>query len=106
MTDAVVIICTFPDQDSATRCADALVEAGLAACAQVQGPIRSTFRWQGTVDHATEWYCQVKTSRSRYPAAEQHIRVHHPYEVPEIIALPVVAGNPAYLRWVEASVTE
>ena len=106
MTEAVVIICTFPDQDSATRCADALVEERLAACAQVQGPIRSTFRWQGTVDRATEWTCQVKTSRSRYPAAEGRIRALHPYEIPEIIALPVIAGSPAYLRWVEESVAE
>ena len=106
MTDAIVIVCTFPDQDGASRCADALVDERLAACAQVQGPIRSTFRWQGAVDHATEWYCHVKTSRERYSAVEQRIRALHPYETPEIIALPVVAGNPAYLRWVEESVAE
>ena len=106
MTDAIVIVCTFPDQDGACRCADALVEERLAACTQVQGPVRSTFRWRGAVDHATEWCCQVKTSRERFSAVEQRIRALHPYETPEIIALPVVAGNPAYLRWVEESVAE
>jgi|AP12_2_1047962.scaffolds.fasta_scaffold97752_2 periplasmic divalent cation tolerance protein len=106
MTDAIVIISAFPDEDGATRCADALVGEGLAACVQVQGPIRSTFRWKGAVDHATEWFCQVKTSRGRYPAVEHRIRALHPYEVPEIIALPVVAGNPAYLRWVGESVAD
>ncbi|TFG48728.1 MAG: divalent-cation tolerance protein CutA [Gemmatimonadales bacterium] len=106
MTDAIVIICTFPEENGAACCADALVAERLAACVQVQGPIRSTFRWQGAVDHATEWYCQVKTSRERYPAVEQRIRALHPYETPEIIALPVIAGNPAYLRWVGESVAE
>jgi len=106
MTDAIVIITTFPDESGATRCADALVAEGLAACVQVHGPIRSAFRWQGAVDHAVEWYCQVKTSRGRYPAVEQRIRALHPYEVPEIISLPVVEGNPAYLRWVEESVAD
>jgi periplasmic divalent cation tolerance protein len=104
MAEIVVVTTSCPDEALASRLAEAAVAERLAACAQVQGPIRSTFRWQGAVDHATEWYCHLKTSRDRYPALEARIHELHPYEVPEIVAVPVVAGSPAYLRWVEESV--
>lgn len=104
MTDLVIVTTTCPDEALAIRIADLAVTERLAACAQVQGPIRSAFRWQGVVDHATEWYCHLKTTRERYPALELRIRELHPYEVPEIVAVPVVAGSPAYLGWVAESV--
>jgi periplasmic divalent cation tolerance protein len=81
------------------------VEEGLAACGQVAGPIGSTYRWEGRVETAAEWYCHLKTSAARLPEALARIRRLHPYEVPEIIAVPIVAGDPDYLRWVGASVT-
>ena len=104
MDDLILVTTTFPDEAGATLLAEAAVGERLVACAQVQGPIRSTFRWEGAVDHAIEWYCHLKTTRECYPALEARIRELHPYEVPEIIAVPVVSGSAAYLRWIAESV--
>ena len=76
------------------------VEARLAACGQVVGPIKSTYWWEGKVETAQEWYVVFKTTTERYPALEAHIREQHSYDVPEIVVTPIVAGNPAYLDWV------
>jgi periplasmic divalent cation tolerance protein len=100
----LVITTTVPTEADATRLADTLVTEGLAACVQIQGPVRSVFRWQETVDHATEWYVHCKTTALRTPDLMARLRALHPYEVPEIIATPVVDGHPPYLRWVEDSV--
>ncbi|MDH5284659.1 MAG: divalent-cation tolerance protein CutA [Gemmatimonadota bacterium] len=105
MNEHIVVTTTFPDEAGAVALADTAVGEGLAACAQVQGPIRSTFRWQGAVDHATEWYCHLKTTRERYAALEARILELHPYEMPEVIAVSIVAGSPAYLAWVGESVS-
>jgi periplasmic divalent cation tolerance protein len=96
---------TLPDRTSADHIAAVLVEERLAACAQVAGPIESTYRWQGQVAHATEWYCHLKTSAARAAGLRDRLRALHPYDTPEIIAIPIVDGDPAYLRWVEASVS-
>ena len=96
---------TLPDQAAAERVGAAMVEERLAACAQVIGPVSSTYRWQGKVEHASEWYCHLKTTRERLPALSRRIRELHPYEVPEIIAVPIVGGDAAYLSWIEASVS-
>lgn len=103
MSDVWVVTTTWPSEADAAGAAQALVTEGLAACAQVQGPLASTFHWGGKVDHATEWFCHLKTTAERYPALESRIRALHSYEVPEIVALPVAAGNPAYLAWVRAT---
>lgn len=100
MTDLLVVTTTVPEEALAARIAAAAVHGRLAACAQVQGPVRSTFHWRGAVDQATEWYCHCKTTRARYPELERLIRSLHPYDVPEIIALPIVAGHAAYLDWI------
>ena len=84
--------------------AEAAVAERLAACAQIQGPLKSTFHWRGGVDHSTEWYCHLKTTRKRLPALEALIRALHPYAVPEIIAVDIVAGHEPYLSWIEATV--
>ena len=81
------------------------MEERWAACAQVQGPIESTYRWQGRVERAEEWYCHLKTTLASSPGLRARLRELHPYDTPEIIALPIVDGDPAYLRWIEASVT-
>lgn len=78
------------------------VNARVAACGQVVGPIKSTYWWDGKVETAEEWYVVFKTTADRYPALEEHIRHNHSYDVPEIVATPVVVGNPAYLAWVSA----
>ena len=95
----------MPDRAAAEGLAARLVEEGLAACAQVVGPVGSTYRWQGRVETATEWYCHLKTSAARLPDALARIRTLHPYDIPEIIALPIVSGDPDYLRWVGESVS-
>jgi len=100
----VVVTTTLPDQSTAARVAEAAVQQRLAACAQVQGPVQSTFHWQGAVDRASEWYCHLKTTRAAFPALERLIRSLHPYDVPEIIATPVVAGHEPYLAWIVESV--
>lgn len=101
-----VVTSTFPTEGDASRVAEVVVQERLAACAQVTGPVRSTFRWQGAVDHATEWYLHCKTSSARAPAVIDRIRATHPYDVPEIIATPILAGHPPYLQWIEDSVSQ
>jgi periplasmic divalent cation tolerance protein len=72
----------------------------LAACAQIAGPIRSVYWWDGSVDTAEEWYVVFKTTVDRYEELAGHIRERHTYDVPEIVVTPVSAGHPAYLQWV------
>jgi periplasmic divalent cation tolerance protein len=104
VADCCQVTTTVATKADAERIAAALVEERLAACVQVAGPIISTYRWQGAVERVTEWYCHCKTTRARYPALEARLRELHPYETPEIIALPIVAGFPAYLAWIEEGV--
>lgn len=95
---------TFPDETAARRAAAALVGERLAACAQLAGPIESTYRWDGKIETAREWYVHFKTTAARASDLGSRLRELHPYDMPEIIALPIVDGDPAYLRWIEASV--
>lgn len=104
MTECCQVTTTVDAREVADRLAAQLVEERLAACAQVQGPIASVYRWQGAVERATEWYCHFKTTRERVPELEDRLRALHPYEVPEIIAVPIVSGDPAYLAWIEEGV--
>ena len=101
MTETLVVLTNCPDEQAADRIALALVEQGLAACVNRLAPVRSIYRWQGNVERATEVPLLVKTTRDRYGDVEQAIRHLHPYEIPEIIALPIAAGHAAYLRWIE-----
>jgi periplasmic divalent cation tolerance protein len=98
------ITTTLPDRATADLVGARLVEERLAACAQIAGPIASTYRWQGAVESASEWYCHLKTTADRAPALRRRLRELHPYEVPEIVAVPIVDGDPDYLRWIEESV--
>jgi periplasmic divalent cation tolerance protein len=104
VADCCQVTTTVATQADAERIAAALVEERLAACVQIAGPIISTYRWQGAIERATEWHCHCKTTRARYPALEARLRELHAYETPEIIALPIVAGFPAYLAWIEEGV--
>ncbi len=92
-------------RQEAEQLAARLVEERLAACAQVAGPVASTYRWQGKVETAEEWYCHCKTTAEAWPALERRIRALHPYEVPEIIALPLEAGSADYLKWITSTIT-
>jgi periplasmic divalent cation tolerance protein len=102
--EIVVVTTTVASEADADRIARQVVAERLAACAQVQGPIRSTFRWKGEVDQSSEWYCHLKTTRRRVAALAARIAELHSYDVPEILALQVVAGHTPYLDWVEQEV--
>ena len=105
MTGCCQVTTTWPDRGAADDWAARAVKERLAACAQVSGPLTSTYRWQGQVERASEWYCHLKTTLDRLPALESRLRELHPYEVPEIIAVPIVQGNADYLEWIRDSVT-
>jgi len=102
MAGTIQVVTTTASREDAERIARALVEERLAACVQVLGPITSTYRWQGAIETGQEWLCLVKSREDLYADLEAAIRRLHPYEVPEILALPVLAGNPAYLAWLDA----
>jgi periplasmic divalent cation tolerance protein len=94
------VVTTTDTRESADTLARSAVQARLAACAQVLGPISSTYWWQDRIESADEWQVVFKTTAERYSALEDHIRHRHTYEVPEILCTPVAAGNPAYLEWI------
>ena len=104
MTGCCQVTTTLPDQAAAERVAAALVEERLAACAQVSGPVSSRYWWQDRVETATEWYCHLKTTVARVPDLQARIQQLHPYDVPEIIAVPILQGNPDYLKWIQEAV--
>ena len=106
MTDFIQITTTTGQRHEAEQIASELVSRLVAACVQVSGPILSTFRWQGQVETADEWVCTIKTSRDKFDAVTELVRQIHPYEVPEIIATPISAGNDAYLRWLAEQLGE
>jgi periplasmic divalent cation tolerance protein len=99
MTDAIRIVTTTGRLEDAQAIAAYLVEQGLAACAQIGGPVTSIYRWQGRVETAQEWQCVIKTRAALYDQVERAIRARHPYETPEILATPVARGSAAYLDW-------
>lgn len=103
---AVQVFCTVDSELLARDLASALVERSLAACVQVVGPVHSAFRWQGSVETATEWLLLMKTTQTMFPVLREAIVERHPYEVPEIVAVPIVEGLPAYLDWIERSVSD
>lgn len=99
---AVIVYCSCPDAQSASRIARALVEERLAACVQEIAGVTSTYRWEGAVRADTEVLLLIKTARNRVEALKARLPALHPHAVPELIAVDVVAGLDAYLNWVEA----
>ena len=97
---ALLVLTNLPDRASAERLADALLQKRVAACVNILAPCRSVYRWKEAVQHDEEHPVLIKTSAERYGALEQAIRAAHPYELPEIIAVPIERGLPAYLDWV------
>lgn len=102
MTEYIQVVTTTEREEDAARIARALVERRLAACVQVLGPVTSTYRWQGAIETAREWQCWAKSRRGLFEQIADAIRQIHPYEVPEILAVPIVAGGEDYLAWLEA----
>ena len=103
-TGHIVVLTTFDKREDAERVARILVERRLAACVQMIAPMTSVYRWKGTVETATETLCLIKTRRDLFPQIERAMAELHPYEVPEVVALPIVGGAEPYLEWVAQSV--
>ena len=101
--DTLLVFTNVPDQECAQRMARMLVENRLAACVNILAPCHSIYRWQDGLESADEIPLLIKTTLARYTAVEEAIRQQHPYAVPEIIALPITQGLPAYVRWVTES---
>ena len=104
MTDVIQVITTVSQRADAERIAHDLVEQQYAACVQIGGPITSYYRWEGKIESALEWKCVIKTKKENYAKLEDAIRSLHPYDVPEILATGIVAGNQSYLTWVDDEV--
>ena len=102
MTDYIQVVTTTERKEDAERIARALVEARLAACVQIVGPITSRYHWKGAIETAEEWQCVAKSREVLFAEIDEAIRGIHPYDVPEILALPIAAGSRAYLEWVGA----
>ena len=98
----LLVLTNLPDRAAAEKLADAIVAKNLAACVNILAPCRSVYRWKGAVQHDEEQPVLIKTTRERYAALESEMRALHPYELPEIIAVPIERGLPAYLDWVAA----
>jgi periplasmic divalent cation tolerance protein len=97
---AVVVLSTFPDETRAADIARALVDARLAACVNLVAGARSIYRWQGAIEEAREVLAVIKTTSDRLDALRTRLVELHPYEVPEVIAMPVVGGHAPYLDWI------
>lgn len=102
MTDKIVVLTTCPSDEEAGRLARALVEERLAACVQILPPMRSIYRWRGAVEDSEERLVLIKTRRGLFEPLSRRLRALHSYEVPEILALPVVDGGQDYLSWMDS----
>jgi periplasmic divalent cation tolerance protein len=99
----ILVLCTCPSLSEADAVATALIEERLAACVNRLPGIKSLYRWEGRVTHDDEILLLIKTSADLFDRLEKTIKTLHPYETPEIIAVPIVAGSAEYLRWIEES---
>jgi periplasmic divalent cation tolerance protein len=102
VTEFIQVVTTTETKEQAQRLAQAVVEKRLAACAQIVGPISSTYWWQGKIETTEEWMCVMKSRSDVFGELEKAIRENHSYEVPEIVALPITAGSESYLMWLGA----
>lgn len=103
MSDALVCYCTCPDEAVARRLAEGLVAAQLAACVNIVPGLTSVYRWQGEIQTDAEVLLLIKTDVAHYPALEEQLKREHPYELPELIAVPLATGSRPYLEWLHRS---
>jgi len=101
----LLVLTNLPDRPAAEKLAGVLVEKRLAACVNILAPCKSVYRWQNDIHREEEHPMLIKTTADRYPALEAAMRAAHPYELPEIIAVPIERGLPAYLDWIAAETT-
>jgi len=104
MNEYIQVATTVATEEEAGAIAKLLVEQRLAACVQVLGPMTSHYRWQGKMETAREYLCLAKSRAALYPAIEAAIKTAHSYEVPEIIAMPIIGGSKGYLAWLAEEV--
>ncbi len=104
MTEYIQIYTTTENKDDAWMIAQRVVGKRLAACAQVVGPTFSTYWWEGAIEEAEEWLCIIKSRRDLFDKLEEAILGVHPYDVPEIVAVPIVSGSQKYLQWLNNEV--
>ncbi len=100
---AILVLCSCPDTPAALDIARVLVKEGLAACVSRIPAVQSIYQWQERICEDSEQLLMIKTTPARYEALEMRLRALHPYEIPEIIALPIVAGSSQYLTWLAAA---
>ncbi len=100
--DHLIIFCTCPDKDTAEKIARLLVESNKAACVSILPNMTSLYKWEGKIESAKEHLLMIKTHKDCYPSIETALRHHHPYDVPEVIAVPVEYGLPEYLHWINS----
>ncbi len=101
MTDKIVVFTTCGSEAEARKLAAALIEKHLAACVNITAPITSVYRWKGAVEESKEWLLIIKSRRERFEELRVLLEGAHSYELPEVLAVPVVEGSPNYLTWVE-----
>jgi periplasmic divalent cation tolerance protein len=101
MVRFIEVITTTDKKEDAKRITDSLVEGRLAACVQILGPIESTYRWKGRIEIAVEWMCIAKTRADMFKEVEKKILGMHPYEVPQIVGIPIAKGSKGYMDWLE-----
>lgn len=106
MQEFILVQTSTDSKDAAQNLADVIVRGRLAACCWVSGPITSTYWWKGNLENAQEWVCSFKTHRGLYDKLEQAIKAVHSYEVPEIVATPIVAGSQSFLDWIVEETTQ
>jgi len=100
----IVVLSTADSMETAVKIAQALVEDGEAACVNIVPGVRSIYRWQGKLCDEGELLMVIKTTQDRFEALRAQLKALHPYEVPEVIAIPIIAGDADYLRWLSANV--
>ncbi|MEW6669749.1 MAG: divalent-cation tolerance protein CutA [Thermodesulfobacteriota bacterium] len=101
MSEYMQVSTTVEKKEDAQRIGREAVKSRLAACVQIVGPISSIYWWKGQIEETEEWLCLMKTKKDLFEPLAQKLRALHPYEVPEIVAVPLIAGNPDYFRWVD-----
>jgi periplasmic divalent cation tolerance protein len=99
--ECLQVVTTTDTREEADRLARSAVEGRLAACAQIVGPVTSTYWWEDAVQTSAEWQVLLKTTAARFDALREHLEREHSYETPEIVAMPIATGSHAYMEWIE-----
>ena len=102
----LVVYCTCPNNDVAVQIAEALVEQRLAACVNLLPRVQSIYRWQGQIENDTEFLLMIKSDADHFDALRRLVIDLHPYELPEIIGVPIEHGHPEYLKWISETLSD